>query len=207
MALGHAAAQRVVGVHEQQTGVRIGVRIGAEGRQLVREGHDPAVRVRPRHGHVEHLARKDVGRGAAAGDQRGARAVEARVRALGAAQAELHDQVALRGLADARRLGGDERLVVDDVEHRRLDELGLEDRGLDAQQGFVGEDHRALGHGVDLAREAEVLQVVEELLVKQVQRAQIGDVLRVKVQVFDVVDHLLRAPRRRQRPHFRGFLR
>ena len=37
----------------------------------------------------------------------------------------------------------------------------------------------------------EILKVVKEAFVKEVQRAQVGDVLFVKVQVLDILNHLL----------------
>ena len=85
--------------------------------------------------------------------------------------------------------------MVDDVEHRRFDQLRLKERRLDADQRLVGEDHGALRHGIKLAREAEILEVIEEPLVKEVKRAEVVNILRVEMQVFDVIDHLLQARR------------
>ena len=165
--------------------------IGAEGAQLVRKAHDPAVRMRAADRNVEHLPRQHVARGCAAADHRRARAVDARVRPLRAAQAELQHRAALRRAAHAAGLGGDERLVVDEGEDRRLDQLRLHDRRAHAHERLVREHDRALAHGVDLAGEAQLAKIGEERLVEQAERAQIGQILLGKVQAVDVVDHAL----------------
>ena len=149
--------------------------------------------MRAAHGDVVHLAGEHVARGHAPADDRRARAVDARVRSLRAAQAELEHAVALRRLHDAAGLGGDQRLMVDDVEQRRLHQLRLDHGRAHAHDGLGGEDDRALGHGVDVAREPEILQEVEEALVKRIQAAQVRDVLRGEVQAADVLDRLLQA--------------
>ena len=83
----------------------------------------------------------------AAADVGGPRGRDAAVDALGPPQAELDHLVALGGQADARGLGGDERLEVDEVQERRLEQLALEQRPLHADQRLVGEDDRAFGDG------------------------------------------------------------
>ena len=76
---------------------------------------------------------------------------EAAVDALGAPQAEVDHLVAARGEHHARRLGRDQRLEVDEVEQRRLDELRLQQRAPHAHERLVGEHHRPLGHRVHVA--------------------------------------------------------
>ena len=78
----------------------------------------------------------------------------------------------------------------------RLDELGLDGRGADRQDRLTREDRRALRHGVDIAREAESLADSPETP-RQTCRwlAEIGEVLLGKMQVVDIVDHLLQARR------------
>ncbi len=93
---------------------------------------------------------------------RRARGAEAAVRALRAAQTEFDHLVAPRGERDPRGLGRDQRLEVDEVEERRLYELRVEDRPPHADEGLVGEDDRALGHGVDVTAEAELAELAQE---------------------------------------------
>ena len=64
---------------------------------------------------IKHLSSQHVGGADAAGDNGGSGSVDSRVRRLGAAQTEFHDAVALGGVNDPGRLGGDQALVVDDV--------------------------------------------------------------------------------------------
>ena len=71
------------------------------------------------------------------------------------------------GEHDARRLGRDQRLEVDDVEQRRLDELRLQQRAPHAHQRLVGEDDRPLGHRVHVAGEAQRGQLAQERRVEQ----------------------------------------
>ena len=65
-----------------------------------------------------------------------------------AAQAEIDQQLAGRGQHHARRLGGDQRLVMQDVDQPGLDQLRLRQRRGDAQDRLVGEEHAAFRHGV-----------------------------------------------------------
>ena len=111
--------------------------------------------------------------------------------ALRSAGAEFQHRPALRGADDAVCLGSDQALVVEDEQDIRLDELRLDGGCADGQDRLAREDRRALRHGEDVAREAEIAQVGEEVLVKDAAAAQVGDVLFGKMQVADVVDHLL----------------
>ena len=75
-------------------------------------------------------------------------------------------------------------------------QIGLHKLGLDCgrahgEHGLHREDGRPLGHGPDVAREAEVFQVVEKVLPENAAAAEIGDVLLVKVQLLHVVHDLL----------------
>ena len=142
---------------------------------------------------VEHLSREHVARRRAAADHRGARAVNAGVRPLRAAQAKLHHIVPASGIHHACRLGCDERLMVDEVEQRRFDQLRLHDGRAHAQERLIREHDRALGHAVDFPREAQRAQHVEKILVKEVQRPQIIEVLLGKMELIDIVDDGLRA--------------
>ena len=101
--------------------------------------------------YVEHLAGQHVGGADAAADHGGAGTVDTGVRTLGTAQAELHDAVALGCVNDAGRLGGDQALVVDDVQDGGLHQLRLHDGRDDLDQRLPGEDDGSFGNGVDVA--------------------------------------------------------
>ena len=129
----------------------------------------------------------------AAADVGGAGAEDGAVRALRAAGAEFQHRAAFGGADDAVGLGGDQALVVQREQQIRLNELRLNGGRADGQQRLLGEDRRALGHGIDVAGEFEVRKVFEELLAEQLPAAQVGDVIFCEVQALDILHDLLEA--------------
>ena len=127
-----------------------------------------------------------------AADVRGACAEVSAVRALRAAAAEFGDGAALGGADNAVCLGGDQRLVVDGQQEIGLDKLCLGCGGAHRDDRLTGEDRRALGDGVDVAGEAEGLQLFEKGLVEYIFAAEIGNILLREVNVFNVFDELLK---------------
>ena len=89
--------------------------------------------MRPLRGHVEETRGQYVGGADAAADDRGPGAQGSRVRPLGTAQAEFHDGVSFGGVNHPGCLGGNQTLMVDQIQKRRLHELRLDDGGADAQ--------------------------------------------------------------------------
>ena len=108
-----------------------------------------------------------------------------------AAGTELHDRAARGRAHDAVRLGGAQALVVEGDEQQRLEQLALNGRTLDGDDGLLREDGHALLNGPDVAVQLEILQVGEEFLVERLGGAQIVDVLAGKFQVIHGVDELL----------------
>ena len=164
----HAAFQRVIGIDEQQAGVGKDLGIRSEGRDLIREAHDPAVRVRSTNLDIKHLPGKHVARGSAAANHRGPCAVNSGVRTLRTAQAEFHNGAVARSIAYTARFGRNQGLMIDKSEHRRLDQLRLHDGRAHSEQRFIRKGDRSLRHGVDVAREAQLRKRFEKRLVKQV---------------------------------------
>src|SRR5206468_12725889 len=97
--------------------------------------------------------------------------------------------------AYAGGLGRDERLEIDQVQQRRLDDLRLEDRPGDADQRLVREDGRPFGHRVQVAGKAHGAEVVEERRIEQrpavvaAQAGEVGEVVRLEAEAGEVVDH------------------
>ena len=170
------------------------VGVGVERRLLVAERLDPAVGVRPAHGDAVELPGQHVRRRGDAADPGRPAHRQPAVDALGTAEPELEHRVAVRGIDDARRLGRDERLEADDREQHRLGQLGLEQRAADPDERLVREHDRPFRDGVDVAREAEGLQAVEEGGLEQraavggPQRRQVGQVLRRVAQRVEDLD-------------------
>ena len=154
--------------------------------------------VGPEHGDPVDLAGEHVGGGARAGDVGGARDREAAVRALGAAQAEVRDRVALGRLDHARGLRGDERLEVHEVKKRGLDELAVDDGAHDADHRLAGEDDLSLGHRVDGEVEPVPAEILEEAGLEHGAAArgrERGKVVHVLVVEHEVLDELGDLPR------------
>jgi hypothetical protein len=80
------------------------------------------------------------------------------------AQAEIDQELARRSQDHARRLRGDGRLEVQQVDQPGLDELRLGQRRAHPQDRLVGEEDRSLGHGIDVAGEAEASQIDQHVL-------------------------------------------
>ena len=112
------------------------------------------------------------------------------IAAVGAARAEFEYRPARRFVHDARRFGGDARLVVEGEQQVGFDQLAVNQRRAHGEQRFVREDDRAFRHGADVATEAEVGEVVEEFGGEDAFAAQKGDVVRGEVEEFEVVQHL-----------------
>ena len=191
----NAAGQCIIGIHQQQAVFRKNLGICAEGAQLVREGHDPAMRVRAADGHTEELTGEHVARRLTAADHRRARTVNARIRPLRAAQTEFQHAVAARRLHHAGGLGGDQRLMVDDVEQRGFKKLRFHDRRNDADNRFAGENDRSLRNSQNFAGKPQGGQAGEKRLVKDIQAAQIGNIVLGKMEILDVFNGLLKAGR------------
>ena len=149
------------------------------------------MRHRARGGNAVDLVGHGAGSARAAADERSPRAGDSARDALRAARAELEHGAALCRAADAARLRGDQALVVELKQHIGLQQLRLDSRGADGDDRLHREDGRALWYRPDIACEFEITQIVKEALAEDPARAQVGDVLLVKVQLLNIVDYLL----------------
>ena len=140
---------------------------------------------------IEHLAAEHIGGADTARNHGSPCAVHARVRPLCAAQSEFHDAVALGRIHDTFCLGGNQALVVDDIEQGRLHQLRLHDGGNDLDQRFPWEDDGSLRNRIDITGKAEVAEIFQEVFLEYPQASQVLNVAAVKTQVPDVFNHLL----------------
>ena len=81
--------------------------------------------------------------------------------------------------------------MVEGDQQQRFEQLALDGRALDGDDGFLREDGHAFLDGPDVAVQPEVGQVGKEALVKDFGRAQVVDILLREAQVVDGVDELL----------------
>ena len=148
----------------------------------------------PLTGNVELLAGENVRGRDAASEVGGAAGAESTVGTLRAAKSELEDGIALGGFADARCLGGDEGLEVDDVEEGGFDELALQNGSAHLQDGEVGEGEAAFGKGFDGEAPVEFGEGVEVAFLKEGfpvvagESGEVGEVFFGEVEVAEVVE-------------------
>ena len=141
-------------------------------------------------------AGKHVGGRRAARNVARARHGHAAVGALSAAQTKLRHGAPLRRLHHARGLGRHERLEVNGVEERCLDELALERGAHNADHGLTRKDELALRNRVDIKMSAEGAQVFEEGRLEEgaargrLERGKVVDVLLGKAQVLDQIGQI-----------------
>src|SRR5258708_40310757 len=67
-------------------------------------------------------------------------------------------------------------------------ELGFGDRSSEAEHGFAGKEDRALREGPNIAGEAELREIVEEVgvdMAKKRQSADVGDFVPGEADVFE----------------------
>ncbi len=186
-----------VGVHQEHAVRREGAGVGEERLALGVVEHHPAVRVGALHRDPVQPAGEGVGGRLAAADVGGPRGSEPAVDPLGAAHPELDHRRPAGGVADARGLGGDERLEVEDREEGRLDQHARHHRAGDAQERLVGEEHRPLRHRVDVHLHGEVAQDREEPGVEERRavpaplRREVGEVLLAVPPRLDEIHDVL----------------
>ena len=161
-------------------------------------GLDEGMRHRAEDRDAVALAGKHRGGAGESGDVARSRRPEAGLGAVRAAQAEIDQRLARRRQHHARRLGGDQRLEMQNVDQARLHQLRLRQRRGHAQDRLVGEEHRALRHGVDVAGEAKPRELVEQALPKRPVRASQSMSSAEKRRLFEKVERLLEPGRHQE---------
>ncbi len=97
----------------------------------------------------------------------------------------------------------DERLKVEDVDKPGFDELRFgQGRGYTEDRLF-GEKHVSLGHRMDVSREPECGQIVDQAGTKSSARAKRFEIVRREAKIFEKAEGLLQ-PRRQQKAAVRG---
>ena len=108
-----------------------------------------------------------------------------------AAQAEIDEALARRGKDHARRLGGDHRLELQEIDHACLDELRLRQRSRHAQDRLVRKEHGSFRHRVNVAGEAQVGEMIEEVFPEPAGVPEPIELLAGKAQLLEEPEHLL----------------
>ena len=191
--IGNAGFQSVVCIYQKCAGVRVEPCVFFECSVFVLEAHDPAVGVGSQNRNVKHLSGQYIRCADASADHGSPGSVQSGVRSLSPAKAKFHDSVALGSVDHAGRLGGDQALMVDDVQDGCLHQLGLHDGGDDFDQGLLRKDHASLGDGVDISAEMEAAQILKKIFAENTQASQIIYIVIRKIQVLDIIDDLFQS--------------
>ena len=131
----------------------------------------------------------------AAADVRGSRAQDGGVRALRPAGTEFQHGASLGGTDNTVGLGGDQALMVHAQQQIRLHQLRLNGGRADGDDRLPGENWRSLRHRPDVAGEFEIRKIVQEILAEALPFPQVRDILRVKMQLLNILDDLLQTGR------------
>ena len=131
-----------------------------------------------------------------ASDVARARRHEPGLGAVGAAEPEIDENLARAGQHHACRLRRDQRLEMQDVDEAGFGELRLRQRRGHPQDRLIGKENGALGHGMHIAGEAELAQVVEQIPAELAGGLEPFEFRRREAKVFEVVERLLEAGRK-----------
>ena len=168
----HATFQRIDGIHQQQAVVGVNVGVGLECVQLGHaqghEGLDHAVGMRALGWHAHHVGQAGV-RGKVRPADEGRPRPGVGSPSLCPPQAKLQQQLATAAVAHPCRLCGNQRLVVEVVEQRRLQDLGHGQWPLHHGDRHVGMHHPSLRDGAqaDVIERAVVLQPGQKVVAKK----------------------------------------
>ena len=145
------------------------------------------------HRNVKHLSGQHVGGSDAAGNHGSSGSVNSGIRPLGAAQSKFHDAVPAGCMDDAGSLGGDQALVVYNIQDSRFHKLGLHNRRDYLDKGLPGKDHGSLRDGINIPCKLKVAQIVKKILREQACASEVVHILLFKVEIFYIFDHLLQS--------------
>ena len=118
---------------------------------------------------------------------------EARLGAVRTPQPEIDQELSGRRQHQPRGLRRNQRLEMQQVDEAGLDELGLRQRRGHAQDRLVGEECRALRHGVDVAPEPERCEIIEKRRAESPGARKPGHVVRREAQALDEPESVLEA--------------
>ena len=88
--------------------------------------------------------------------------------------------------------GGDQALVIDDVQQSGLNKLGFHDWRDDFDQRFLRENDCSFGNGIDITCKPKVFQIIKEIFLEKSGASQIINIFLFKMQVFDVINSLVK---------------
>ena len=124
-------------------------------------------------------------------DVGGTGAQNGRICALGTTGAKFQNGSALSRPDNSVGLGGNEALMVNTQQKIRLNELGLNGRSANGNDGFIGEHGCSFRNRPDVSGKTEISQILQEFLTEEVSAPEIVNILLRKMQILNVLDDLL----------------
>ena len=161
---GYTRLEGVVSVDQEDRGTAINFGIALECIVFSVEEHDPAVRHGADHGDAEGFSGEGCGRTVHPTDVSRARAVDSSVDVVRTARTHVGHRTPLCSAHNAIGLCGDEGLVVDLRKQESFDQLSFNDGSSDSDEWLIGIDDAPFRHGIDVACEAEMVQILKERL-------------------------------------------
>lgn len=143
------------------------------------------------HGDPVELTGQHIGCRRSSCDERRARRLESRVRAVISSQRIVDELTVAACDGHSRGLRRDHRLEGDAVHEEALDDLSLDDRCRHSDEGLGCEDGLPLGHSPYLSGEAETPEERQELVGEEPERAEIGERVVLEPEVLEVPEGLL----------------
>ena len=181
----------IVGVDQQDDALR------PRAREILERGHLVVVHLHEgmRHGaddrHAVALAGEHIGGAGKAREVARACRIKSGLGAVRRAQAEVGQDLARRRQHHARGFGCDQRLVMQNVDEARFDQLRLRQRRGDADQRLVGKADAAFGDRVHVAGEAERGKIIEQVVAETAGAFEPIDLGGGKPQRLQIIERIV----------------
>jgi hypothetical protein len=130
---------------------------------------------------------RGTGKVAGAGD------LHSGVDAVSPPKRKIHYRSRARRMNAASRLGGNQRLKVDLIDDKSLDDLGLDNGGGDFHHRLVLEEQASFGNGPYVACEFQSFKKIKKIVRKHPTRAEVVDAGRVDLELFEKLQDILQA--------------
>ena len=127
------------------------------------------------------------------GEVTGAGDLHSGIDAVSPSKRKIHDRSPARRMNAASRFGGDQRLKVDLIDDKSLDDLGLDDGSGDFDHRLVLEKQASLGDGPHVAREFESLKKIKKIVRKHPTGAEVVDAGRIDLELLKKLQNILQA--------------
>src|SRR5262245_14893385 len=141
------------------------------------------------------LPGSDVAGSGKTGEVAGAGDLHSSIDAVSPPKRKIHYRSPTRCKDAASRFGGDQRLKVDLIDDKSLDDLGLDDGSGDFHHRLVLEEQASLGDGPHVAREFKSLKKIKKIVRKYPTGTKVVDAGRVDLELFEKLQDILQ-PRR-----------